>query len=58
MTFNCTKMRNNEVKGFTSEMDWKSLKIGPNSAITPAEKEKMRKEMSIGSEDEDSQDII
>jgi len=57
MTFNCTKMRNNEVKGFSSEVDWKSLKIGPASALTPDEKAKMREEMSAGSPDEEAQDI-
>ncbi len=57
MTFNCTKMRNNEVKGFSSEVDWKSLKIGPGSALTPAEKEKMRDEMGLGIDGEETQDI-
>tara|TARA_B100000131_G_scaffold135440_1_gene132056 strand:- start:820 stop:2181 length:1362 start_codon:yes stop_codon:yes gene_type:complete len=57
MTFNCTKMRNNEVKGFSSEVDWKSLKIGPGSALTPDEKAKMREEMSAGSPDEEAQDL-
>jgi replicative DNA helicase len=57
MTFNCTKMRNNEVKGFSSEVDWKSLKIGPNAALTPDEKAKMREQMSAGSPEEEAQDI-
>ena len=57
MTFNCTKMRNNEVKGFSSTVDWKSLKIGPTTALTPDEKAKMREEMSSGSADEEAQDI-
>ena len=57
MTFNCTKMRNNEVKGFSSEVDWRSLKIGPNSALTPAEKEKMREDMGLGIDGEETQDI-
>lgn len=47
MTFKCTKMRNNEVKGFSSEIDWSSLKIGPNSMLTPLEKEKMREDMGL-----------
>jgi replicative DNA helicase len=58
MTFNCTKMRNNEVKGFSSEVDWKSLKIGPNSAITPAEKQKMREDMGMGDSDENAQEKL
>ena len=57
MTFNCTKMRNNEVKGFSSEIDWKCLKIGPNSALTPVEKEEMKKDMGMGDADEEAQDI-
>jgi len=51
-------MRNNEVKGFSSEVDWKSLKIGPNSAITPAEKQKMREDMGIGDSDENAQEKL
>ena len=56
MTFNCTKMRNNEVEGFSSEMDWKSLKIGPKTMLTPLEKEKMREDMGMG-EGEEVQEI-
>ena len=57
MTFNCTKMRNNEVKGFSSEVNWKSLKIGPASALTPTEKEKMKEDMGLGTEGEEAQDL-
>ena len=57
MTFNCTKMRNNEVKGFSSVVDWKSLKIGPHTALTPDEKTQMREEISAGDPDEEAQDI-
>lgn len=39
ITFTCQKMRNGPVEGFTSEMDWSCLKIGPGSALTPAEKD-------------------
>jgi len=52
MTFNCTKMRNNEVKGFSSEMDWSSLKIGPNSTLNPKEKAKMREDMGLADGEE------
>jgi hypothetical protein len=38
ITFNCVKMRNGEVRGFTSAVDWKTLKIGPESAKNPADK--------------------
>lgn len=57
MTFNCTKMRNNEVKGFSSTVDWKSLKIGPTTAMTPDEKAKLREEMSSGDDGEEAQDL-
>ena len=39
MTFNCTKMRSGKMGTFTSTMDWETLKIGPESALTPDEKE-------------------
>jgi replicative DNA helicase len=38
ITFECVKMRNNELKTFTSEVDWSSLKIGPKTALSPKEK--------------------
>lgn len=46
ITFDCVKMRNNEQKSFTSEVDWSSLRIGPASALTPKEKEAMKKASS------------
>ena len=39
MTFNCTKMRSGKMGTFTSKMDWETLKIGPETALTPDEKE-------------------
>lgn len=39
MTFNCVKMRDNEELSFTSEVDWASLKIGPDSALPPSQRE-------------------
>ena len=39
MTFTCVKMRSASMKSFTSVVDWDSLKIGPESALTPKEKE-------------------
>lgn len=39
ITFNCVKMRSASMKSFTSQMDWESLKIGPETALTPKEKE-------------------
>ena len=39
MTFKCEKMRNEEEIDFTSEVDWPCLRIGPNSALTPEERD-------------------
>jgi replicative DNA helicase len=39
ITFNCMKMRAASMKSFTSTMDWESLKMGPESALTPQERE-------------------
>ena len=39
LTLNCVKMRNAAEKSFTSTMDWETLKIGPDTALTPKEKE-------------------
>ena len=39
ITFNCVKMRNAAETSFTSEMNWETLQIGPESAFTPEEKE-------------------
>ena len=39
ITFNCVKMRSASMKSFTSQVDWDSLKIGPETAMTPKEKD-------------------
>lgn len=39
VTFNCVKMRNAAQLSFTSVVDWSTLKIGPETAMTPKEKE-------------------
>ena len=39
MTFKCEKMRNEEAIDFTSAVDWPSLRIGPESALTPEQRE-------------------
>ena len=39
MTFNCTKMRSGKMGTFTSTMNLETLKIGPESALTPDEQE-------------------
>ena len=38
MGFKCTKMRAAAMKDFVSEMNWESLKIGPDSALSPIQK--------------------
>ena len=39
ISFNCVKMRAASMKSFTSVMDWESLKMGPDTALTPQERE-------------------
>lgn len=39
ITLNCVKMRSAAMRSFTSTVDWETLKIGPDSALTPQEKE-------------------
>jgi len=39
ISFNCQKMRNASMESFTSVINWDSLKIGPDSALTPQERE-------------------
>jgi len=39
LTLNCVKMRSASMKSFTSTVDWESLKIGPETALTPQEKD-------------------
>lgn len=39
VTFNCVKMRSAAMKSFTSKMDWETLKIGPESVLSPKERE-------------------
>lgn len=39
LTLECVKMRSAAEKSFTSTMDWETLKIGPDTAMNPKEKE-------------------
>ena len=39
ITFECTKMRSATERSFTSTMNWETMKIGPDSTMTPSEKE-------------------
>mgnify|MGYP000155903359 FL=1 len=53
MTFNCTKMRSNVMKSFSSVIDWETLKIGPQSQINPKDKEDMSNSMKTGEDVDD-----
>ena len=55
ITFNCTKMRNAKMEGFTSVMDWETLKIGPQSTMNPKEKDDIKDSLSTG---EDVHDVF
>jgi|TARA_Y100000289_G_scaffold2782_1_gene2630 replicative DNA helicase len=48
MTFSCQKMRSNQMKDFTSEMDWETLRIGPRSVLNPEERTEMKESMATG----------
>jgi replicative DNA helicase len=48
MTFSCQKMRSNQMKDFTSEMDWETLRIGPKSVLNPEERTEMKESMATG----------
>ena len=39
LTFNCVKMRSASMESFTSTMNWETLKIGPESELTPKERD-------------------
>ena len=39
ISFNCQKMRSASMESFTSAINWESLKIGPESALTPQQQE-------------------
>ena len=54
MTFECKKMRNGPIEDFSSEVDWRTLKVGPASTLTPKQKEAMKTEMASG---EDVQEL-
>ena len=52
ITFNCVKMRAASMKSFSSTMNWETLKIGPETALTPKERE-----ASSAKTDEDIHDL-
>jgi len=45
MTFNCVKMRSREMEDFTSEVNWQTLKIGPESVMNPEQKKQLKEDM-------------
>lgn len=45
ISFNCVKMRSNQELSFTSYMDWDTLKIGPQTSLTPTERDEEYAEM-------------
>ena len=55
ITFNCTKMRSAKMEGFTSVMDWETLKIGPQSTMNPKDRDAIKDSLSTG---EDIHDAI
>jgi replicative DNA helicase len=39
VTFKCVKMRSASMNSFTSKVDWETLKFGPETALSPKERE-------------------
>lgn len=54
ITFNCTKMRSAKMEGFTSVMDWETLKIGPQSTMNPKDRDALKDSLSTGEDIHDS----
>jgi replicative DNA helicase len=48
MTFSCQKMRSAQMRDFTSEMDWETLRIGPTSVLNPEERQEMKESSNTG----------
>ena len=54
ITFNCTKMRSAKMEGFTSVMDWETLKIGPQSTMNPKDRDALKDSLSTGEDIHDA----
>ena len=54
ITFNCTKMRAAKMEGFTSVMDWETLKIGPQSTMNPKDRDAIKDSLSTGEDIHDA----
>jgi len=53
MEFTCEKARGRPPMGFTSEVDWSCVKIGPNSALSPTAKQDLKDSMETGEDPDD-----
>ena len=51
ISFNCVKMRAAAMRSFTSTIDWETLKIGPETALTP--KQQQENDQKTGEDIED-----
>ena len=47
-------MRSAKMEGFTSVMDWETLKIGPQSTINPKDRAKIKDAVATGEEIHDA----
>jgi hypothetical protein len=54
ITFNCTKMRSAKMEGFTSVMDWETLKIGPQSTMNPKDRDNLKDSLATGEDIHDA----
>ena len=52
--FKCDKMRNGKAETFVSEMNWETLKIGPQLQWTQMKKQELKETMTTG---EDTYDL-
>ena len=54
ITFTCTKMRSAKMEGFTSVIDWETLKIGPQSTMNPKDRAAIKDSLATGEEIHDA----
>ena len=47
-------MRSAKLEGFTSVMDWETLKIGPQSTMNPKDRDALKDSLSTGEDIHDS----
>lgn len=58
ITFDCSKMRSNDEKGFTSKINWATLQIGPESVEPPANDPKKKGKNGAGGKEEDDVPVM